>query len=129
MKDKIIVWLDSNLTQYCACYYLQKEIDADFYAIIDVTNKTRTFFENQNLVNFKKIWFFHDNYDNKKTIPDLEYLKKFDEKYNMDLWKCTFFVALEKQVLFLHWKFNWGLCKKSNFLHWKYNGDLGTNMF
>ena len=47
MKDKIIVWLDSNLTQYCACYYLQKEIDADFYAIIDVTNKTRTFFENQ----------------------------------------------------------------------------------
>ena len=44
MKDKIIVWLDSNLMQYCACYYLQREIDADFYAIVDVTNKTRHFF-------------------------------------------------------------------------------------
>tara|TARA_A100001037_G_C15105047_1_gene615992 strand:- start:159 stop:1661 length:1503 start_codon:yes stop_codon:yes gene_type:complete len=88
MKDKIIVWLDSNLMQYCACYYLQKEIDADFYAIVDVTNKTRHFFENQTLVNFKKIWFFHDN-----TLPikhpNFEYLSSFEKKYNIDLWKLA----------------------------------------
>ena len=88
MKDKIIVWLDSNLTQYCACYYLQKEIDADFYAIIDVTNKTRTFFENQNLVNFKKIWFFHDNTLPMKT-PDLKYLSSFEKNHKIDLWKLA----------------------------------------
>ena len=88
MKDKIIVWLDSNLMQYCACYYLQREIDADFYAIVDVTNKTRHFFENQTLVNFKKIWFFHDN-----TLPiknsNFEYLSSFEKKYNIDLWKLA----------------------------------------
>ena len=50
MKDKIIFWLDSNLTQFCLAYFLQKELDSDFYAIIDATNKTRSFFENQNLV-------------------------------------------------------------------------------
>ena len=58
MKDKIIFWLDSNLTQYTLAYFLQKKLDADFYAIIDVTNKPRIFYENQHLVNFKKIWFF-----------------------------------------------------------------------
>ena len=88
MKDKIVVWLDSNLTQYCACYYLQKEIDADFYAIIDVTNKTRTFFENQTLVNFKKIWFFHDNTLPIKT-PDLQHLASFEKNHKIDLWKLA----------------------------------------
>jgi hypothetical protein len=88
MKDKIVVWLDSNLMQYCACYYLQKEIDADFYAIINVTNKPRIFFENQTLVNFKKIWFFHDNTLPIKT-PDLKYLSSFEKNHKIDLWKLA----------------------------------------
>ena len=88
MKDKIVVWVDSDLKQFCLCYYLQKEIDADFFAIIDTTNKTRSFFENQNLINFKKIWFYHDN-----TLPiknvDEDYLSSFEEKYNIELWKLA----------------------------------------
>ena len=87
MKDKVLFWLGSDFTQFCMAYYFQKNHDCEMYAIIDITNQPKKFFETQKLVNFKKIWFFHDNYDNKKTIPDLEYLKKFDEKYNMDLWK------------------------------------------
>ena len=43
MKDKIIFWLDSNLMQYTLAYFLQKKLDADFYAIIDVTNKPKSF--------------------------------------------------------------------------------------
>ena len=88
MKDKIIVWLDSNLMQFCLCYYLQKEIDADFFAIIDVTNKTRSFFENQNLVNFKKVWFFHDHTLPTKK-PDLQYLSSFEKNHNIELWKLA----------------------------------------
>ena len=88
MRDKIIVWLDSNLTQFSMCYYLQKEIDADFFAIIDVTDKTRTFYEKQNLVNFKKIWFYHDNTLPIKN-PDLEYLSSFEKKYDIQLWKLA----------------------------------------
>ena len=88
MKDKIIFWLDSNLTQFCLAYFLQKELDSDFYAIIDATNKTRSFFENQNLVNFKKIWFLHDH-----TLPlqkpDLDYLSLFEKTHNIELWKLA----------------------------------------
>ena len=39
---------------YTLSYYLQNKIDADFYALYDLPNKTRTFFQNQKLVNFKK---------------------------------------------------------------------------
>lgn len=88
MRDKIVVWLDSNLMQFCLCYYLQKEIDADFFAIIDITNKTRSFFENQNLVNFKKIWFLHDNTLPIKN-PNLEYLSRFEKNHNIELWKLA----------------------------------------
>ena len=82
MKKKIFFWLDADFTGFCVSYYLQKIIDAEFYAIIDVTNKTRTFFENQNLVNFKKIWFFHDNTLPMKT-PDLKYLSSFEKNHKL----------------------------------------------
>ena len=68
MKQKIIFWLDADLTSFCLAYYLQKKIDAEFYAIIDVTNRAKDFFLNQKLINFQKIWFYHD-YAMKKT-PD-----------------------------------------------------------
>jgi len=88
MKDKIIVWLDSNLMQFCLCYYLQKEIDADFFAIIDTTNKTRSFYENQNLVKFKKVWYYHD-YTLPIKNPDLQYLSSFEKNHSIELWKLA----------------------------------------
>ena len=88
MKDKIVVWLDSNLMQFSLCYYLQKEIDADFYAIIDITDNTRNFYENQNLVKFKKIWYYHDHTLPIKN-PDLQYLALFEKNYKIQLWKLA----------------------------------------
>ena len=50
--------------------------DCDLYGIIDITNKTKNFFEKQDLVGFNKTWFFHDHIDiNKK--PDLEYFEVY----------------------------------------------------
>ena len=40
MKDKVIFWLDQDFTYYGIANYLQKKADCDFFAIIDVTNKT-----------------------------------------------------------------------------------------
>ena len=60
MMDKVLFWLDADLTSFCLAYYLQKKIDAEFYAIIDITNRPKKFFMNQKLIAFKKIWFYHD---------------------------------------------------------------------
>ena len=57
MKDKIIFWLDSELLSYSLAYYLQKNLDSELYAIIDITNISKKFFQEQNLVKFQKTWF------------------------------------------------------------------------
>ena len=49
------------------------------FAIIDTTDRTKSFFQNQKLVNFEKIWFFHDHILRNKT-PDLKYLNSIEEK-------------------------------------------------
>ena len=90
MKEKIIFWIDADLTAFCLAYFLQQKIDAEFYAIIDITNRPKKFFLNQKIVNFQKVWFYHDyvmknNYD----IPDyktfglnLDELVKNDRIFN-----------------------------------------------
>lgn len=88
MKKKIFVWIDINFMQLSLCYYLQKEIDADFYAIINVPDNTRKFFEQQNIVKFKKVWYFHDHTLPIKN-PDLQYLISFEKKYGIELWKLA----------------------------------------
>ena len=41
MKQKIFFWIDADITSFCIPYYLQKVNDAEFYAIIDITNKPK----------------------------------------------------------------------------------------
>ena len=89
VKPKIFFWLDQVFIMYILSYHLQKKIDADFYAIYDLPNKTKTFFENQKLVNFKKIWHYHDQINFKKNEIDMEYLSNFEKKYDIGLWNLA----------------------------------------
>ena len=101
MKQKIIFWLGSDLTHYCLAYFLQQKIDADFYAIIDITDKPKKFFETQNLVKFKKIWFVHD-YISKINKPDLDYLSEFEKKFTLNLWK----LAINERIFYRFYNFH-----------------------
>lgn len=101
MKDKILFWLGADFTHFCCSYYLQKSHDADFYAIIDITNKPKKFFETQSLVNFDKTWFFHDHI--KKNIkPNLDYLADFEKKYNINLLK----LAINERIFYRFFDFH-----------------------
>jgi len=88
LKQKIIFWVDSNLLSFCTSYYLQKKLDSEFYAIIDITNKSKKFFQEQKLVNFSKIWFYHD-YINTEISYNEEYLESFEKKFNLNLWELS----------------------------------------
>ena len=46
-KPKILFWLNADFSNFAIAYFLQKKINADFYAIIDVTKKPKKFFEQQ----------------------------------------------------------------------------------
>ena len=98
MKKKIFFWLNADLTDFCMSYYLQKNGDTEFYAIIDVADKPKKFFSEQQLVQFKKIWFYHDLIETDKST-DLNHLADIEQKFNLNLWE----LALSERIFY---KFN-----------------------
>lgn len=88
MKKKILYWVGTDITPFCIAYNLEKHLDSENYAIIDVTNKPKTFFENQKLVSFSKIWFLHDNLTSIKK-PNMKYLQDMEKKYDLNIWKLA----------------------------------------
>ena len=84
MSERVIFWLDADLTLFCMSHFFQKKNPSDLYAVIDITDKPKTFFENQTLVNFFKKWFYHDHI-NPILKPNLDWLKNFEKKYDIDL--------------------------------------------
>ena len=88
MSNRVLFWLDAEPTAFCIAYYLKKIHDTDFFTLVDVTNRQKSFFQSQKLVEFKKTWFYHDVMNQEiKSEPD--YLKSFEEKYDIDLWKLA----------------------------------------
>ena len=89
MENKILFWLDSDLFDFVLAYYLQEKTNADFYAIIAITNKPKKFFKNQKLVDFKETWFYFDHTTKRQTKPDHNYLSAFEKKYDLNLWELA----------------------------------------
>ena len=88
MSNRVLFWLDAEPTAFCIAYYLKKIHDTDFFTLVDVTNRQKSFFQSQKLVEFKKTWFYHDVMNQEiKSEPD--YLKSFEEKYDIDLWQLS----------------------------------------
>lgn len=88
MKEKFLIWLDSNLLQFCNAYYLQRKLDCELYAIIDITNKSKNFFQTQKLVKFSKTWYYHDHINTDHSY-DEKYLENFEKKFNINLWELS----------------------------------------
>ena len=88
MSNRVFFWLDAAPTAFCIADYLKKIHDADFFTLVDVTNRQKSFFQSQKLVEFKKTWFYHDVMNQEiKSEPD--YLKSFEEKYDINLWQLA----------------------------------------
>ena len=100
-KPKLLFWLDGFLLHFCLSYYLQSNLDANFFGVIDINSKPKKFFENQTLVNFQKTWFFHDYVKTINKKPDLEYLANFEKESKINLWK----LVLNERYFYLHNRF------------------------
>lgn len=88
MKKKVLFWQTSDFFNYNLAYELQNK-NLDLYVIIDLPNKPKKFFQNQNFVNYTKKWFFHDHIK-KDFIYEEEYLKEFENKYGINLWLLAY---------------------------------------
>tara|TARA_B100000378_G_C18037054_1_gene409365 strand:- start:237 stop:1751 length:1515 start_codon:yes stop_codon:yes gene_type:complete len=90
MKDKILFWIDPDFLQFGIAKFLQKKIEADFYAIVDLNHHLEKSFKTQKIVNFKQIWYYWENFRKNKPNPNLKYLKDFEQRYNLKLWTLIY---------------------------------------
>ena len=88
--QKIIFWIGSNFTHYFIAKGIQDLIKTQNYAVFDITNRQKIFFKNQKIVDFQKIWFYHDEINGINQKPDLEFLSRFENEYKIDLSKIIF---------------------------------------
>ena len=102
MTQKILFWLGVEFTHFCLSYAMQKKHTADYFSIVDITDKSRKFFETQNLVKFNKTWYFFDHVTKQDQLPDYKYLKEFEKKYNIDLWK----LAINERIFYRFYDFH-----------------------
>ena len=90
MKPKLLFWIDQALFHYGLAKYMQENLDCQMYSIFEVTENAKKFFGSQKIVNFEKIWFFHDNILKQKSNLDLKYLEDIEKKYNLNLQLIAF---------------------------------------
>lgn len=86
MKEKILFWIEDIYTHFGLAESFHKKNDYDLFAIFDVFEKPKKFFQRQKLVNFKKSWFYLDEVHKNGKTPDFKYLKDFEKKYKINLW-------------------------------------------
>jgi hypothetical protein len=90
MKPKALVWLDKNFIMFGMIQKLQSMFDCEKYAIIDGLESQKVFFTKQQLVNFKKTWYYADLIQSTNQNPDLKYLQDFEKKYGINLWQIAY---------------------------------------
>tara|TARA_Y100001949_G_C15976358_1_gene326245 strand:- start:36 stop:1520 length:1485 start_codon:yes stop_codon:yes gene_type:complete len=86
MKEKILVWINSSLVYFGLCKSLQEKYDCELYAIYDITDKPKKYFQTQKIVKFQNSWFYYDLISKTNSGPDVQFLKQFEEKYDLNLW-------------------------------------------
>ena len=89
MSKKVLFWIDQDFTHFGIAKFMQEKYDYEMYAIYDVYEKAKKFFEKQKLVNFKNSWYYRDAVSGSKRDINFEYLINFEKKYEVDLWKMA----------------------------------------
>ena len=91
MEDKILFWQNREFVQFGIAEKLQSKHNCELYAIVDdVSDYLKKFFQEQEIIDFKKIWYYTEHVSIKDKKPDLEYLTKIEEDYKINLWSIAY---------------------------------------
>ena len=89
-KDKILFWIETYQIHFGIAKALIEKYDCEPYALIVSSPKQKPFFDNQELIKFKKSWYLRDNVDLINHKPDIEKLKLFENKFSISLRKIIY---------------------------------------
>ena len=89
MKNKILFLLDMEWLHFGIAKFIIDALPCESFAIIDIDYNSKHFYKNQKIIRFQKYWFYRDFLQNGVKTPDLEFLKKMEKKYKINLWKIA----------------------------------------
>lgn len=90
LKKTILITISSH-TYFCLAKIIQEKYDCDLYAFYDIDYKPKKFFKEQKIFTIIKAWFYSDEVSPLlKLNPNLNYLKSFEKKYQIDLWSLVY---------------------------------------
>ena len=86
-NENIIVWLDFDAYAYVNFGIISALSKLDKFNFIGIVanQENLSFFQNQQIIPFKELIYYPDCYIQKPTF-NLDNLKKFEEKYELNLW-------------------------------------------
>jgi len=102
MAKKILFFIDLWFFHFGIAKFIQEKSDYELFSIIEVEDKAKKFFNTQKIVNFKKIWQYTDNVLFQNEEVDINYLKNFENRYRIDLWK----IAYSERVFYQYNRFH-----------------------
>lgn len=85
LTKKLLFWISEEMMYFSLAKFLQEDLEADYYGIIESHSGVKKFIDEQSVVNFKKTWHFHDHVFFNNKEPDYEYLNEFEKKYHINL--------------------------------------------
>src|SRR5437867_3087363 len=90
MKDRILFFLDKDWIHFGIAKSLNDSYECELFAIVDIDKHSSLFFEQQQFVKFKKIWYYQNYILQSNEKPDLDYLRNFESKYKINLWEIAY---------------------------------------
>ena len=86
-KENIVVWLDFDAYAYMNFGIISALSKLDKFNFIGIvaTKQDMSFFQNQKIIPFKKLVYYPECYI-KKLSFNLDNLKEFEKKYDLNLW-------------------------------------------
>jgi len=90
MKKKILITISGHV-YFCLAKIIKEKYDCDLFAFCDIDYKPKKFFKKQKIFPIKKTWYYDDEVlSNLKQKPNLDFLKSFEKKYQIDLWRLVY---------------------------------------
>ena len=89
---KIVLWLDNGPYAYqffAIALSLSKLGNYEFYGIV-ARKQDYEFLQNQNILSFKKLFYYPDSYLKKTGKPNYDYLVDIEKKFGLNLWLNCF---------------------------------------
>ena len=90
MSKKILFWLDMEWIHFGIAKFLNEKYECDSYALVDTDTVATTFYKEQQLMKFQKVWYYRDYIKKITNNLDIEYLKNFETKYKINLWQVAY---------------------------------------